>query len=205
MGAERPSAQRAGDELESAPLGKRTRLDPSLGQKKRSNLEPTEHGGQRGKLDFHHTTANTGRRTLEEASNGEPPEASDGQPLEERLKVCEAMQQVELGSSALHATHALWYQRGIVICPRCFAFGSTAPRKLLAECQGRPQHMSRCQREVWARISDGKSPRDNVVWPRGSEEARWQLLRPAATEATDSAQGSLGVQSKAGHSQALLD
>ena len=97
------------------------------------------------------------------------------------MKSCEALQQVVLGTQTLHASHAVWYQTGILICPQCLAFGTTAPRKLLNACQGRPQHFPKYQREVWARVSAGLSPRDSVTWPRADERAGWQLLRPGAT------------------------
>jgi hypothetical protein len=65
---------------------------------------------------------------------------------------------VQLGCSLLHASHTLIYAWGFCVCLRRFAYGSEAPRRLVAPCVGRASSPSAYAREMLGRLSSGRTP-----------------------------------------------
>ena len=71
---------------------------------------------------------------------------------------------VHIGSRLIHPSHQLVTHRGIVWCLTCGKWASETPRDL---CHGCPRTPSRTGKYCLSRLAAGKTPVNNVQWPRG--------------------------------------
>ncbi len=73
-----------------------------------------------------------------------------------------------IGSASVHESHSLYHRRGLLVCTRCAAYGSIAPRKLKLPCL--PRRLTIHGKDTLKRLWSGRELKTGLGWPLAEGE-----------------------------------